>query len=283
MSPRPVDIRDVPPDQHWEQFEQQWTALLSYRYLGVEHSNLDASVDKETMTLRHDMRNDTGGIMVTPLCLLAPETGGFSDENAIPNPVIASMHILDDCRDLSELALVRETIRVGRTNGFSRSQIVDAADPTRVIALSEGMGVSLGSVPAGYEKVENPPIEVEDSPSMPPLRDVFGVTRRPDGNWVLPELQSEFASPDAALHIGPQHIVLETAATEMAQDLANSDVQIENWHVMFVARGKIGPFRAEGSVHGGPDHRIGCQLTLHDEGNDDRAVSSVTASFRPVS
>ena len=283
MTSRPTDIRDVPADQHWEHFEEQWTALLSYRYLGVQHGNLDAGVDKETMTLRHDMRNPAGGIMVTPLCLLSPEAGGFSDEVAIPNPVIASMQILDDCRGVSELAVIREVIRVGRTSGFSRSRIVDAENHDRVVALSEGMGVSLGPVPEGYEKVENPPIEVADSPSLPPLREVFGASRRDSGRWILPELMAEHASPDAALHLGPQHIVLETAATELAGATAGAEVQIDSWHVMFVARGKVGPFRVDGVAFEGVDGRIGCQLTLHDEGNDDRAVSSASASFRPAS
>jgi hypothetical protein len=280
---RPTDIRDVPADQHWETFEEQWTALLSYRYLGVSSSRLDSGVHDESMTLRHDMRGDAGQIMVTPLCLLSPEAGGFSDDIAIPNPVIASMQVLDDCRNVRALKVIREVVRVGRTNGFSRSRIVDADDLDRVVALSEGMGVSLGPVPEGYEKVENPPIEVEDSPTMPRLRDVFGATRRGDGHWILPPLLAEHASPDAALHIGPQHIVLETAATEMAAALSDRTVQIENWHVMFVARGKVGPFRVEGAAYQGGDGRIGCQLTLHDEGNDDRAVSSATATFMPTS
>jgi hypothetical protein len=41
----------------------------------------------------------------------------------------------------------------------------------------------------------------------------FGASKRPDGHWVLPALSLELASPDAALHIGPQHVVLETAAS----------------------------------------------------------------------
>ena len=135
--------------------------------------------------------------------------------------------------------MLSDTVRVGRQMGFSRSRIVDADDHTRLIALSEGMGVSLGGTPEGFAPVENPPIDVVDSPDLPPLHRVFGATRRPDG-WVLPELTLELASPDAALHLGPIHVVLETAATEAAGDLAGTDaVQIEDWHVMFVARGDV--------------------------------------------
>jgi hypothetical protein len=54
---------------------------------------------------------------------------------------------------------------------------------------------------------------IEDSPDLPPLWEAFGAFKRPDGHWVLPALSLELASPDAALHIGPQRVALETAAS----------------------------------------------------------------------
>jgi hypothetical protein len=64
-------------------------------------------------------------------------------------------------------------------------------------------------------------------------------------------------SPDAALHIGPQHVVLETAATDLAADVAGTrKLQVVSWHVMFISRGNVGPFRVEGTAHpGGPGTR----------------------------
>ena len=38
-------------------------SVLTYRYLGKLNPGLDAGVERETMPLRHDMRNSTGGIM----------------------------------------------------------------------------------------------------------------------------------------------------------------------------------------------------------------------------
>ena len=210
----PDDIRDAPIDDYWDRFEQRWTGLLSYRYLGKSSAALDRG-GAETMRLRHDMRNPAGGIMAAPLCIASPESGGMADDAYVPNPVIASLHILDDARDVDEIEVRREVIRMGRRMGFSRSQIVDAADPERVVALSEGMGVSLGQPPPGFEPVDNPPIAVEDSPQLPPLHVVFGARRRPDGAWELPELSDELSSPDAALHLGPIHVVLEAAAMEL--------------------------------------------------------------------
>ena len=93
------------------------------------------------------------------------------------------------------------------------------------------------------QKVDNPPLDVVDSPDLPPLHQVFGASRVSTGVWEIPVLSAELASPDAALHIGPQHIVLEACANELATRLAGCELQIDDWYVMFVNRGKTGPFR----------------------------------------
>jgi hypothetical protein len=283
MAERPVDIRETGAEDYWQTFEHKWTSLLTYRYLGKRTPGLDVGVDSVTMPLRHDMRNATGGIMAAPLCIASPESGGMADDLYVPNPVIASMQILDDARDVRTIAVLPETIKIGRSMGFSRSRVVDADDHSRLIALSEGMGVSLGGTPGSYEQVENPPIDVVDSPDLPPLHEVFGASRREPGVWQLGELVEELASPDAALHLGPQHVVLETAAAELAaQHAGTADLQIESWHVMFVARGKIGPFRASGEAFPGRDGRVASSVSLFDEGNGDRIVTSAAAVFRPA-
>jgi hypothetical protein len=124
-------------------------------------------------------------------------------------------------------------------------------------------------------------IVVVDSPDLPPLWQVFGASRRDDGRWILPELAIEMASPDAALHLGPQHIVLETAAADCAAELVGTDLlQVRSWHVMFLARGKAGPFRVDGQAVHGAGGQVGVRLTLHDEGNEDRMVTSASAVLR---
>src|SRR5450432_2114087 len=74
------DIRETSEEQYWEDLRTRWTSLLSYRYIGRNHGSLNAGPVDNTVTLRHDMRNAAGGIMVAPLCISAPESGGFSDE-----------------------------------------------------------------------------------------------------------------------------------------------------------------------------------------------------------
>jgi hypothetical protein len=276
------DIRETSEEQYWEDLRKRWTSLLSYRYIGRNHSSLNAGPVDNTVTLRHDMRNAGGGIMVSPLCISAPESGGFSDEFSVPNPVIQSMQILDDARDVQRIEVVQsEVLKAGQRMGFSRSKIVDADNPDRVIALAEGAGITLGSVPGGFVPMDEEKIVVVDSPDLPPLHRVFGANKRNDGSWALGELSIEMASPDAALHLGPQHILLEAAAVDLAANLIGTDqIQVESWHVMFLARGKTGPFRVDGqAVPGGPGY-VGVQMTIHDEGNGDRAITSGSALFR---
>jgi hypothetical protein len=278
------DIRETSDEQYWEDLRARWTSLLSYRYIGRNHGALNSGPVDNTVTLRHDMRNAAGGIMVAPLCITAPEGGGFSDSFAVPNPVIQSTQILDDARDVRRIEVVQsEVLKTGQRLGFSRSKIVDADDPERIIALTEGAGVSLGNVPEGFTPMDEEKILVVDSPDLPPLYKVFGATKRADGSWALGKLTVELASPDAALHLGPQHILLEAAAIDLAADLVGTDLlQIESWHVMFLARGKAGPFRVDGRAVHGASGRVGVTMTLHDEGNEDRAITSGSALFRRV-
>ncbi|MDE3204988.1 MAG: hypothetical protein KGQ66_12325 [Acidobacteriota bacterium] len=277
-------MRSVPPEEYWKVFEKKWTSLLSYRYLGRVNSGLDSNPGAEVMALRHDMRNSLGGVMVAPLCIFAPEAGGMNDDEAVPNPVIASMQVIDDGHGVRKLHSIPEVVKLGRQMGFSRTLIVDDADHSRVIAVSEGMGISLGGTPGDYEKVDNPSIAIQDSPDLPPLHEVFGARRDSAGVWRLPELSLELASPDAALHLGPQHIVIETAAMEAAAAAAGTDrLQAESYHCMFVARGKVGPFRATVDSYPGSGGRIGTRVTLSDEGHGDRVVTSASLQFRVAS
>jgi acyl-coenzyme A thioesterase PaaI-like protein len=255
--------------------------LLSYRYIGRSWSSMDLGPTDNTVTLRRDMRNPSGAILLAVLGIAAPEGGGLSDLEAVPNPVIHSCQVLDPGRDVQRIAVVSEVLKQGRQMGYSRSRIVDADQPARVLALTQGQGVSLGTPPAGLEKMPLEPIVVEDGPDLPPLWQVFGAACRPDGRWALPVLSSEVASPDAALHLGPQFVLLETAAFELAAAAAGTDrLQAISSHVMFLARGKVGPFRVEAEPVTGSGGVTAVRTVLHDEGDGDRAVTAGSYQFR---
>jgi acyl-coenzyme A thioesterase PaaI-like protein len=130
--------------------------------------------------------------------------------------------------------------------------------------------------------VPNPPIEVSDR-ALPPLPAAFGAERGEDGVWRLPEMKVELASPHAALHLGPINVVLEAAAMERVAEHAGTDaLQVESWTVMMIRPGVVGPFRAEAEIVSGGSERMATQLTLRDEGKDDRVISVASAVFRRV-
>ena len=280
------DIRELKDDPvaYAAELERRWTGLLSYRYIGRNHSSMNTGPEDNTVTLRRDMRNAAGGLLVAPLSISAPEGNVGSDLVAVPNPVIHSCQILDDARDVTRIEVVEsEVLHAGARMGYSRSKIVDADNRDRVIALTEGQGVKIGTPPEGLDRMDEDKLEIVDSPDLPPLWQAFGASRRDDGHWSLPELSVELASPDAALHIGPQHVLLETAAINLAADLVDTDLlQMQTWHVMFLARAKTGPFRVDGEAIHGTAGKVGVRLTLHDEGNQDRAVTSASAMFQVV-
>lgn len=277
------DIRELAGQQeaYAAELRRRWGGLLSYRYIGRTYASMDLGPADNTVTIRHDMRNPTGGLLLAVLGIASPEGGGMSDLEAVPNPVIHSCHILDPGRDVRRIEVVSEVLKRGRQMGFSRSRIVDADQPTRVLALTEGEGMSIGTPPEGLERMAVESIEVIDSPDLPPLWQVFGGHRRSDGHWALPELSAEVASPDAALHIGPQFVVLETAALELATRIAGTDhLTGVSSHVMFVARGKVGPFGVDGEPMAGADGMIAVRTVLHDEGAGGRVITAGSYLFR---
>jgi hypothetical protein len=276
------DIRELSSDRdaYAEELRRRWTGLLSYRYIGRNHGSMNTGPVDNTVTLRRDMRNSTGGLLVSPIAISAPEGGGMSDLEAVPNPVIHSCQIVDPGHDVRRIEVLSEILKQGSRMGYSRSKIVDADHHDRILALTEGQGVSLGKPPEGLAKMPEDKIVIVDSPDLPPLWQVFGASRRPNGRWSLPELSTDKASPDGALHIGPQHIVLETAAIDLAAQLVGSDkLQMRGWHVMFLSRGKVGPFRTEGEAFRGTAGKVGVRLTLHDEGAGGAAVTAASALF----
>lgn len=275
------DIRELTDDAqaYAAELERRWTGLLSYRYIGRSHGSMNTGPVDNTVTLRRDMRNAAGGLLVAPLSISSPEGDVGPDLVAVPNPVVHSCQILDPAYDVRRIEVVdSEIIRLGSRMGYSRSKIVDADDPSRVIAFTEGQGVSLGTPPDGLDKMAEQRLDIVDSPDLPPLWQAFGAFQSPAGHWMLPELTVELASPDAALHIGPQHVVLETATMDAAATLAGTDrLQMRSWHVMFMARGKVGPFRAEAEAVPAPDDTIGVRTTLYDEGNANRPITAASA------
>lgn len=169
MSGQPRDIRELldDPDAYRDELQRRWTGLLSYRYIGRNHSSMNLGEVDNTVTIRRDMRNEAGGIMVAPLAISSPE-GCQTDMVAVPNPVIASVQIVDPGYDVTRIEIVDSGIvHQGRTMGYGRCKIVDADNPDRVIAFDEGQGAIIGIPPEGPDRmdVSGTELVIEDYPS----------------------------------------------------------------------------------------------------------------------
>jgi hypothetical protein len=272
------DIREGPAEEYWDRLREMMgpSGLMTYWYLGRAFNQVE---DPDSMLLRRDMRNAQGGIMAAPLAIAAPETGGWRDRDVVPAPVAYGLHIVDDARDVTEIRVIRSTVRQGRKMGFSRSEIIDAANPGRVIAITTGIGVTLGAAPSGFRPVDVPP-GLPDTADLPALHVVFGAVRDIDG-WRLPPLSARHASTSASLHLGPIHVAFEAAAMESAAERAGTELlQIEDWDIHFVAPGTIGPFLVSADSNSGPIGRVLTRLTLVDEGRGGAVVAVGAAGFR---
>ena len=97
------DIREFldDADAYRDELHRRWTGLLSYRYIGRNHSSMNIGDSDDTVVIRRDMRNEAGGIMVAPLAIASPE-GCQTDMVAVPNPVIASVQIVDPGYDVKQ-------------------------------------------------------------------------------------------------------------------------------------------------------------------------------------
>jgi acyl-coenzyme A thioesterase PaaI-like protein len=277
------ELQHVPVDEFWDRFKSVMgpDGLMTYRYLG-SRSTVGPDGDIEgAMAIRRDMRNPAGGLMAAPISIaLADAAGVVGDAISVPAPVISSVHLLDPGLDVNEIRVRSSRIHDGRTMGFSDAVIYDAARPDRIVALTRGMGVKLAEAPPGYEYVDPGP-GVPDSPDLPPLHEAFGARRRDDGQWAIPQLDAHIGSTSGSLHHGATQVLLEAAAMDLATDAAgNEALQIEDWDVMFVARGLSGPFVASGDTIDSGHGRVACRMTLRDEGNGDRVIASALAVFR---
>src|ERR1700730_2336652 len=158
----PRDIRELSnqPEAYAAELRRRWGGLLSYRYIGRTYKQMDLGPADDTVTLRRDMRNATGGLLLAVLGISAPESGHMSDLEAVPNPVIHSCQILDPGRDVRRIEIVSEELKGRRQMGYSRAIVGGAARPARVLPLIEVQGVTIGTPPDGLHKMEVDPIEV---------------------------------------------------------------------------------------------------------------------------
>ena len=275
------DIRELTdsPEAYAEELARRWGGLLSYRYIGAQSPEMNV-----TSRTRPSASVTTCATAPVDSCWhLWPSphpraaVGATSTWCRTPS----STHARSLTPVMMSAASGHGEPEAGSPDGLQPFHHRGCRPPGRVLALTEGQAVSLGVPPSGIEKFDPEPIVVEDSPDLPPLWQVFGGERRVDGRGAS-GLVVEPGSPDGALHIGPQQVIMEAAAMEVAAATAGTDwLQAVSSHVMFLARGKAGPFRVEVEPFRGLE-AVGVRAMIHDEGAEDRAITAASYLFRVV-
>ena len=196
----------------------------------------------------------------------------MSDLEAVPNPVIHSCQILDPGRDVRRIEIVSEGLKSGGRWATAARRSSTRIEPGPRARVHRGPGQSASAHrPTGLERMEANPLEVVDSPDLPPLWQVFGGHR---ARWALGTCRS---SRSRSRRRTPRctsdrsSSCWRTAATDAAAELAGTDASMASRsHVMFLARGKAGPFRVETEPMPGADGMLAVRIVMHDEGTVDR-------------
>ena len=146
----PRDIRELrgDPEAYAAELRRRWGGLLSYRYLGRSYASMDDGDLDDTVVLRRDMRDPTGGVLLAVLGTCSPEGGGVSDLEAVPNPVVRNT-ALRALPDAPGWATSTSKRALGMTRSLSfMSGAFPAARPTATPSLAtiwSGIGVSVPS------------------------------------------------------------------------------------------------------------------------------------------
>ena len=280
------DIRETETAEYGETLRQRWGALLSYRYIGRQFSAMN-NVSDDTVTVRHDMRNAAGGILAQVFSISAPGGGGPSDLEVVPNPVIHSLQVLDNGNDVQRIEVIKsEALKVGARMYFGRAVIADADAHDRVLALIEGQGVSLGDAPPGAATSSTTTRSSTSRirPTFPRSGRSSAGTSATTGDGRCPSCKRSSHHPMLrCTSVRSSSSTRPPPSTSPPSSPGATNCNLRPT-TSCSSRGKVGPFRVDGRALRGADSsgRIGVQLTLHDEGNGDRAVSAASMTFRTV-
>ncbi len=218
------DIRELTDQQeaYAEELRRRWGGLLSYRYIGRD-VRLDGSARRRGHRHGAPRHAQCREAVCCSRCSASrrPRAVTCRIWRRCPTRSIHSCQILDPGRDVRRIEIVSEELKRGRQMRLQPGQ-----DRRRRPA---GPGARADRGPGRqHRRAARGPAEDGGRQhrggrlprSAAAVAGVRRVPARPTDTGRLPELSAEVASPDAALHIGPQFVILETAAADAAAALA---------------------------------------------------------------
>ena len=258
-----------------------------YAHLGISMGPTGELTSAGTMPVGPDMRTP-GGIRAALLALLVEGGfgGNFLDAGLFPVLDNMTVHVLDGGDGVTSARAEGEIVRPGSRRAVARGQVVDADDPSRLLAFAhigywmiqprdEYMPGGSGTRVTADEGAAR--VAPDES-----ILDAMGMRVRADeGVCEIDAVHEGVAAPEGRLHGGAHQLMHEAAGLAAATTAAGTDrVRVEDFSIRFLAPAFVGPFVATASVLSRTAAGVLCQVELVDHGADERIRSLSTMRIR---
>jgi len=245
--------------------------LMSYRYLASRPHMIDRDHAEGFMRLRGDLRTPSG-LLVAPLTIAMLDVAGINiDRINVLALTQFEVTVVDDAEDVAEVYLTGLVAKEGRTQVFTESLILDAADRSRVIGFGLASWAVIVPTAQGFVYPE-PGAGIPDTPEAPPLWEAYTGRKRADGYFEIPSLSPKVGTQ--RLHHGPISVILEAAALEAATaSKPGCTAAVRHVTTSILNPGRIGPFVARSSLIAQHGDDLVCRSELRDVGHEDRVVA----------
>jgi acyl-coenzyme A thioesterase PaaI-like protein len=258
-----------------------------YAHLGISMEATGELTSGGTMPVGDDIRTP-GGIRAALLALLVEGGFGRNFLDAGLFPVLDNMtvHVRDGGDGVTTVRAEGEIVRPGSQRAVARGHVVDANDPSRLLAFAH-IGYWMIQprseyMPGGSATRATTPDGAPRVPPDQPILDAMGMhVDAARGTCELDAVHGGVAAPEGRLHGGAHQLMHEAAALAAATTATRTDrVRIEDFSIRFLAPAFVGPFVATATLLSRPADDVLCQVELVDRGADERIRSLSTMRIR---
>jgi acyl-coenzyme A thioesterase PaaI-like protein len=270
-----VDDAAAPPRQHL------------YAHLGISMGPTGELTSRGRMPVGSDMKTP-GGIRAALLALLIEGGfgGNFLDAGLFPVLDNMTVHVRDGGDGVAFALAEGEIVRPGSRRAVARGHVVDADDPSRLLAHAH-IGYWMIQPRAEYMPGGDGPrtavgdVAHRDVPKESILEAMEMHVRPDSGSCELRAVHPGVQAPEGRLHGGAHQLMHEAAGLAgAAAAVGTEQLRVEDFSIRFLAPAFKGPFVATASVLSRSPDDVLCQVELIDQGADDRIRSLSTMRIR---
>jgi acyl-coenzyme A thioesterase PaaI-like protein len=251
--------------------------LISYSYVGAAARVVDQFNSEGTLVIRDDLRQPDG-LLAAPVGIMTLMAGSvITHIHAAGAPTRVDVSIFEPAADVTALRCLGRIVRAGRSQVFTESRFVDAADPNRVVAFGTTNYIVTGPGDSSYSHAD----ETYDEPvkPWPALPDVFGGVERADGGYDVPVF-IDAISAGGRLHSGATQVLAEAAALNAVRKRTGQRVRTVHMTTSVTSPGMKGPFTMIPEVLSVADGLAACRVEVVDVGADQRVIAVLSIVLR---